>query len=156
MARPIAWRSVSSWSCTRCGKCCKLLVPIKIGEALYYQKEYGTSTIEYFNKGLHLKKRSDGYCIFLDWVNGRAHCSIYHFRPRACALYPFYIYKKPLYGNVEMAVFQLFSERYYVYIDADCPGINRGYVPINSIIVNAILFWIGKSDFIELESMQVL
>jgi len=55
-----------------------------------------------------------------------------------------------------MAVFQLFSERYYVYIDADCPGINRGYVPINCIIVNAILFWIGKSDFIELESMQVL
>ncbi|MGB9727831.1 MAG: YkgJ family cysteine cluster protein [Nitrososphaeria archaeon] len=156
MVRPVGWRSISSWSCIRCGRCCRLLVPVKVGEALYYQKKYGANVIEYFNKGFHLKKKGDGYCIFLDWVKGRAYCSIYHFRPKACVLYPFYIYKKPLHNDSEMAFFQLYNEQYYVYIDAECVGINRGYIPINNIIVNIILYWMGRLDFIGSENVQVL
>jgi len=33
-------------------------------------------------------KRINGYCIFLDIKEGKAHCRIYPFRPRRCAGYP--------------------------------------------------------------------
>ncbi len=55
-----------------------------------------------------------------------------------------------------MAFFQLYNEQYYVYIDAECVGINRGYIPINNIIVNIILYWMGRLDFIGSENVQVL
>jgi len=154
MVRPIAWRFASNWSCIRCGRCCKLLVPVKLGEALFYQKEFG-NVIEYFNKGFHLKKREDDYCVFLEWVKGKASCSIHHYKPKACTLYPFYIHKKPLYGESEMSRFKLYDEEYYVYVDAECPGINRGYRPISSDVVNAILSWLGKARSVSEDLIRV-
>lgn len=144
MVKPIAWRFASSWSCIRCGKCCMLQVPVKIGEALFFQKSFGSNVLEYFNKSFHIKKAANKYCVFLEWVKGKAFCTIYHSRPRACVLYPFYIYKNPLYGEENIAKFTLFDEEYYVYVDAECSGVNRGYLPLSKNVMNAILFWLGK------------
>ncbi len=151
MVKPIAWCSASSWSCIRCGKCCMLQVPVKIGEALFLQKSFGSGVLEYFNKGFHIRKSVNKYCVFLKWVKGKAFCTIYSYRPRACALYPFYIYKKPLHGEEKMAKFTFFDEDYYVYIDAECSGVNRGYLPLSKNVIDAILLWLGK-DIIKVSS----
>ncbi|MCX8189192.1 MAG: YkgJ family cysteine cluster protein [Nitrososphaeria archaeon] len=156
MVKPIAWRFAGSWSCIRCGKCCMLQVPVKIGEALFYQRKFGSNVLEYFNKGFHIRKNENKYCVFLELVKGKAFCNIYSFRPRACILYPFYIYKKPFYGEEDRAKFTLFDEEYYVYIDAECTGVNRGFLPISKNIVDAILVWLGKEDYKQISQLNVL
>jgi len=137
----VPWRNVRGWTCIRCGLCCmRYLVSITLGEAMYYQVKYGPVVFRKDDK-YYLFMKPDGSCIFLRKYNGIAYCAIYNERPIVCRLYPFYISKKPLpLRDEKNAVYHYNGVEIYVYIDAVCPGINRG-LNIKYAVDNAVKMW---------------
>jgi len=135
----VGWREVKGWTCIRCGECCKkFLVDLAPGEAVYYRIKYGPVVLFYRGK-YYLLKKVDGSCIFLK-ENGIATCTIYHDRPRVCRIYPFYVRVKPLKGDGEDAVYNIGGRKLYVYIDANCPGVNTAN-NILQLLPNVVRLW---------------
>ncbi|RLE74639.1 MAG: hypothetical protein DRJ56_07130 [Thermoprotei archaeon] len=125
--RYVPWRSVRGWSCTRCGRCCReYAVPLARGEVVRYAFTYGPVVVSRGGRS-YLLRKPDGSCIFLVDRGGYAECGIYYDRPIACRLYPFYITREPIPGTrAELASYEHPSAgRLYVYLDGDCPGVNR-------------------------------
>ena len=137
----VPWRDVKGWRCLRCGKCCiDYLVELTPGEAIYYATKYGPVVFKYRNKFFLLPK-PDGSCIFLRKYNGIYYCSIYYDRPRVCRLYPFYIsYKSLRRDDKSRAEFNYNGETIYIYIDKECPGVDKAR-NIKELIPRVIRLW---------------
>lgn len=137
------WRSLLGWRCLRCGRCCReYSVPLTQGEAIRYILKYGSVVIPYKNKS-YLMRKLDGSCCFLIDRGSYTECSIYYDRPLACRLYPFYITTRPLPDiSEELARYELGKRNYvFVYLDSDCPGINRAR-NISTVVRKAVELWL--------------
>ncbi|MGC8582565.1 MAG: YkgJ family cysteine cluster protein [Thermoproteus sp.] len=128
------------FKCTLCGECCRLYwVPITHMDLLRIAERTGLKPRDFaapipkaavgewgvpaflLSDGrehyLVLKKRLDGFCIFIELRGGRFVCSIYDARPLNCRFYPF-VYVP---GDVVRLELVEGAERF-------CPGIGRGPV----------------------------
>ena len=125
--KAVPWKMIRSWSCNWCGDCCKpYLVPLTTYEWLRMVQRYGYSSIRPGVDGFYLKKNEDGRCIF-QYTNGnRWLCVIQDYKPIACKLWPFKIFRRPKYGSSEQASFVFHGQSFYIYIDSLCPGLTWG------------------------------
>ncbi len=140
----VPWRSVKTWRCVRCGKCCRIFsIPLTLGEAFNIVRKYGPVVINRKGKFILISK-PNGDCIFLSRRNGLAFCDIYLERPFVCRIYPFYIRLKPLVGKGEekKALFECDDGlKIYVYVDAVCEGINKGGYLVRDLVPQAVRIW---------------
>lgn len=104
-------------------------------------RKYGPVVIKKDHK-LVLACKPNGDCIFLEWNNGVAYCTIYPERPHVCRMYPFYIRLKPLPGVSERKAEYLCEDglKLYVYIDLLCKGVGSGY-PVKLIVSRIVANW---------------
>jgi len=86
----------ATFSCTQCGECCiKTLVPLqkqditKIKKAGFKEEEFVVQDVHFKFRKL-LKKKENGWCVFLKKKKEKFYCSIYEHRPFACRQYPFF------------------------------------------------------------------
>ncbi len=76
-----------SFSCKRCGRCCKLLLKLN-EEDIERIKTKGHKDFHVVKKGKCCMKRINDYCIFLKLNKGICSCSIYEYRPKICKKFP--------------------------------------------------------------------
>ena len=139
----VPYKTVSSWRCLRCGRCCiEYSVPLMLNEALRLIKKYGW-VIERRGNKVVLASKPNGECIFLSRIGGLAYCTIYYERPLVCKLYPFYIRLKPLDETHRDKALYICEDnlKLYVYIDRKCPGVDRGGYPIEIIVPKIVKVW---------------
>ncbi len=128
------------FKCSLCGECCRLYwVPITHKDLLRIHKAAGLDPGDFathvpkdavgewgvpaflLSDGrehyLVLKKRLDGFCIFIKLRDGRFVCSIYDARPATCRFYPY------VYIPGDVVSFEL-AEGAAEF----CPGVGRGPV----------------------------
>lgn len=74
----------------------------------------------------HLRRKSDGACIFLYNFYGRWLCGLQHMKPMACKLWPFKILNTPKYGRAKEALCIFGQRKLYVYVDSMCKGLQWG------------------------------
>jgi len=123
----IPWRNVKTWQCYGCGDiCCSSpIVPLTLDEWLKITGRFGPEYAEFNISGFYLKRGPNG-CIFSLRVGDKYLCLIQDIKPKACKLWPFKIYRKPLYGFANDALFTYGGENFYVYLDTKCKGITYG------------------------------
>lgn len=131
----------TTFSCLRCGRCCKFEVVIseselKIIEEKYPEKINEVERIRKYNqisRGLYsllFSTEKCSECIFLK----NNLCTIHNYKPALCKLYPFF----PLPLNVFSSLYTLNlkdlivleskknGKRYVISYDKNCPGIGKG------------------------------
>ena len=137
----VPWRFIRTWTCFACGKCCKkYVVPLSNEEAERLMRKYGKFVVEKIGRRYFIRK-VNGRCIFLK--NGL--CTIQEEKPRACQLWPFYIYKKPRKSkDAKYAYIEYKNEDFYVYVDTFCRGINRGITSIKLAVLEALRIYLGE------------
>jgi len=134
------------FSCTRCGKCCSLEVPIVLSDIeLWVKKErydiisnvVKKKALELLRKHFNLsfyytlkRKRGSEECIFLK----NNICSIYSLRPLVCRLFPF------AYSENELSI--------HPWASKNCEGLGKGEVFSRREL--SILRFLAKKIFIEL------
>jgi len=135
----VPWSYVSSWTCYGCGDICcsSSVIPLTTREWLRIVKSFGFECVETSPTGFYLKKTPEEKCIFQYEYMGKHLCAIQPIKPRACKLWPFKVYRKPLYGLAEKAAFYYGGEIFYVYLDTKCAGISYGK-PSKHFIRNVI------------------
>jgi len=124
---PIPWRYVESWNCIACGKCCMgFEVILSFPEWVNIIRSYGVGVTEASINKFHLKRRSNGSCIFLCKYFDQWLCGLQQMKPTACKLWPFKILSRPEFGRPEEASYNYKNQRLYVYVDPLCIGIRWG------------------------------
>jgi hypothetical protein len=137
----VAWRRVSSWYCSACGKCClQYRVPLTAYE---YLKLRNTGFIEERLGKFYIKKIGR-HCPF---QVGRI-CSLQgENKPLACKLFPFSIQKK----GEEEALYEYRGNEVYVYVDCNCPNvIIGGNRSIEVLVSEAVQIAFGEKREVEL------
>ncbi|MGQ4832728.1 MAG: YkgJ family cysteine cluster protein [Candidatus Asgardarchaeia archaeon] len=139
----LPWRMVKTWKCLMCGECCKkYIVPLTESEVRTFTLLFGKEVIDFSRKKPTLR-RINGKCIFLR--NGK--CSIQDYKPKACKLWPFIVYRKPLrVEDKALAEFEFLGETFYVYIDSECYGINKGTTSVEEIIPEILSIKLGLTN----------
>jgi Fe-S-cluster containining protein len=76
-----------TFSCKRCGHCCRFLVNLNDGDIKRLEK---TGKTDFVRKvvGQNFIKRVNGYCPFLSLDSGIAKCKVYKDRPDVCRNFP--------------------------------------------------------------------
>ena len=82
-----------TFTCTKCGECCKPLVKVSQRE-IELIKSAGKKDFTDDTGYSKLLKQKDGYCIFLEKQGEEYLCQIYDHRPDVCRKYPFIVKKK--------------------------------------------------------------
>ena len=124
---PVPWRYVKSWGCLACGRCCKGFdVVLGFNEWVNIVRAYGVGTTKPSINKIHIRKKSDGTCVFLYKFFDRWLCGLQDMKPRACKLWPFKIYKNPKYGRPHEALFTRWKKNFFIYVDPLCTGIRWG------------------------------
>ena len=136
----LPWRMVKTWECLMCGVCCeKFVVPLTQEEVIRLTMKYGPFVV-YKGSRRPTLMRINGRCVFLK--NGK--CSIQEDKPKACKLWPFHVYDKPLrIEDRNLADYEFLGETYYIYLDSDCYGINQGSTPVESILPEVMSIKLG-------------
>ncbi len=136
----LPWRMIKTWKCLMCGECCKkYVVPLTKEEVVNFSLIFGRQVIDFSGKKPTLR-RINGKCIFLK--NGK--CSIQELKPKACKLWPFIVYRTPLrVEDKALAEFEFLGETFYVYVDSECYGINKGTTKIEEIIPEVLSIKLG-------------
>jgi len=117
------------------------MVPLSKFEAKLIKKLFGEDKVIKIKEKYFLAKRQDDSCIFLR----NNTCSIQEYKPLACKLWPFYIYRKPLRDHDKRSsAYDYRGEIFYVYVDPSCRGLNKGFTPITDIVKEAIKLYIGE------------
>ncbi|MCX8176620.1 MAG: YkgJ family cysteine cluster protein [Candidatus Bathyarchaeota archaeon] len=121
------WRNVKTWQCYGCGDvCCSSpIVPLTLDEWLKITGRFGPEYTEFNVSGFYLKCNPNG-CVFRFKLGDKHLCLIQDIKPKACKLWPFKVYKKPLYGFVNESTFTYGGENLHVYLDTKCKGIVYG------------------------------
>lgn len=140
--RLLPWTYFKTWNCLLCGDCCrKYMVPLSRNEIIWVSENFGRDKIVKRGGKYFLARRSDGSCIFLF----QNKCMIQENKPLACKLWPFYIYSKPLkYSDERKALFFYKEKKYFVYVDAFCRGLNKGFIPLENVIREVIGLYEGE------------
>ena len=131
----------TTFSCLRCGRCCKLEVVVSESELKTIEEKYPEKVkeVERIRKykqishelySLLFSTEKHSECIFLK----NNLCTIHNYKPVLCKLYPYF----PLPLSVLSSLYTLNlkdivvveskrnGERYVISYDEDCPGIGRG------------------------------
>ena len=124
--RPLPWSAVKSWTCTRCGECCQLVVQLTVQEWLNLTRKYGYAIVDQDIGGFFLRKTIEGICSFLWRTYNGWQCSLQREKPLACKLWPFKILAEPKYSRPEEAVYNYLNNRFYIYAIPNCPGFSWG------------------------------
>ncbi len=123
----IPWREVADWRCQACGNCCiGYRVPLRMDEMVQVYKRYGQSVLEFGLGKAYLRNRRDGRCVFQRPLMDRWICTLQGTKPTACRLFPFRIYRKPVYKHGENARATINNQVCYLYLDPECQGIQLG------------------------------
>jgi len=85
-------------------------------------------------------KKVNGKCVFLCYdKDGKSKCRIYDEKPHACIAYPFYVYNEPKNEDRMAAEFRFNGLKFYVYVDALCPGFYvADGIPVTRVIEETI------------------
>jgi Fe-S-cluster containining protein len=123
----IPWKEVNSWSCVACGNCCVgYRIPLKIEEMVLINNRYGPQVMELGMGKAYLRNRPNGRCFFQRPLMSRWICTLQAKKPIACRLFPFRIQKEPIYKHADNAALNFKGNRFYLYLDPACEGINTG------------------------------
>lgn len=124
--KPLPWSDVKSWSCTRCGGCCQLIVQLTAQEWINLTRKYGYAMVEQDIGGFFLRKTIDGTCPFLWRTYNGWQCGLQREKPLACKLWPFKTLAEPKYGQPDKAVYDYMNNRFYIYAIPNCSGLSWG------------------------------
>jgi len=125
--RPVPWRYVESWNCIACGTCCRGFdVVLSFPEWVNIVRSYGVGVTQPSISKFHLKRRTDGSCVFLCNYFDRWLCGLQYMKPTACKLWPFKFLSRPKFGRPNEASYNYKDRRLYVYVDPLCIGIRWG------------------------------
>ena len=124
--KAIPWRSVSSWTCLRCGECCRLIVQLTMREWLNITRNYGYSLVYQGIDGFFLRRTVDECCPFLLRGSNGWLCDLQNTKPLTCKMWPFRILTDPRYGDGDEASFTYRGRKFYIYVTSLCPGIIWG------------------------------
>lgn len=124
----IPWTKVRSWLCLACGECCKKFrVPLRAKEYAEIVSKFGYGAVTLDVGRAYLRgDPSTGRCVFQRKVGGRWVCGIQEMKPLACKLWPFAVLDKPRGGGGREALYPRLGRKFYVYVDARCPGVELG------------------------------
>ncbi len=159
----------STFSCTQCGKCCKfseiilsnreisaisnhLNIPIQtfkenflIKKEIHKIRSIFSDRFEIKGEVFILKKNEQNLCPFYQFIEQKAICKIYFYRPIVCRLYPF-TWKTSKYDPEQTSVAIDYSQNGW----AECPGINndqgKPWDLIRDEITGAVLLSIIQSN----------
>ena len=124
--KPLPWSSVRTWSCVRCGECCKLMVQLTTREWLNLTAAYGYGIIKQEIGRFFLRKTIDDQCPFLKRTYDAWQCRLQAMKPLVCKLWPFRVLTAPKYGYQNEACFNYRDNKFYVYAIPYCRGISWG------------------------------
>ena len=125
-SRYVPWQRIRSWTCIRCGECCKrfkvIITPYEYARISHYSN--GLVSID-DTSNLVLRKVG-GRCVAQDRY-GLCALQWLGLKPTACRVWPFTIFSNPKHRNPE-AFFLHEGKEYFVYVDRayPCAGMNRG------------------------------
>jgi Fe-S-cluster containining protein len=120
---PVPWAKVKLWACIGCGDCCRFSVTLSRTELRFFIQNNHSRYLQCVGSKVILIKTETGRCVF----QSGSRCLIQNFKPLACKLWPFRLFSKPCWlGDPKLAEYNYQSKRYYVYVDARCPGIGLG------------------------------
>lgn len=123
----VPWREIHSWRCKACGNCCQgFRVPLKMDEFVKVANMYGSDKLVYGVGKAYIRTRPDGRCVFQTPSMGRWICTLQAMKPTACKLFPFRIYKEPIYKRGDNSHIQFNGNTYHLYLDPICKGIDWG------------------------------
>lgn len=159
----------STFSCHQCGKCCKfseiilsdreihaisnhLNLPLNsfkeqylIKKEIHKFRNIFADQFEIKGEVFILKKNNANLCPFYKIESGKASCTIYHFRPIVCRLYPF-TWKTSKYDPKLLMVAIDFSQNGW----DKCPGINqnggKSWDDLRDEVTGAVLLSIIQSN----------
>jgi Fe-S-cluster containining protein len=140
----LPWSYIHSFECNACGICCShFSVPLRPNEALEISRKLGRYYVEIRKDRFFLRKEGRS-CPFL-LSSHLCYLQMLGMKPRACKLWPFYIFKNPEYGRREEAAFSSKLGTFYIYLDPRCPGIaiGRPTEKLMSAIEEAVEIWLG-------------
>jgi len=125
-SRYVPWQRIRSWTCIRCGGCCRRF---KITISPY---EY--ARLSHYSEGLvciddtsnPVLRKVGGRCVAQDRY-GLCALQRLGLKPAACKVWPFTIFSNPKHRNPE-ALFLHEGKEYFVHVDRAylCAGMNRG------------------------------
>jgi len=76
------------FKCQRCGRCCKLKVPLKEKDIKRLESSGKKDFVVRSFTGRKFMKRINGYCKFLEFEKGLARCTVNDVKPEICASWP--------------------------------------------------------------------
>jgi Fe-S-cluster containining protein len=87
---------------------------------------FGSDKVEYGLGKAYLRVNSNKRCIFQRPVMGRWVCTLQGMKPMACKIFPFRIYKDPVYRRGDNSHITFNNQKYHLYLDPACKGIIHG------------------------------
>ncbi len=125
--RYVPWRRISSWRCLGCGLCCgRYRAQLRTIEYARLLERFGSWCIDLSTVGRPSLRRIAGRCIFQD-VSGGCGLQPLGMKPAACKLWPFLVYGRGRASKRRPdALLEHRGERYYVYVNIWCSGVNAG------------------------------
>jgi Fe-S-cluster containining protein len=123
----VPWSFVKSWGCLACGHCCRdYAIPLAEEEWRGLSGLFGPRVAERIHDKKFLRMEENGRCAFLHKIEGHWLCSIQGAKPLACRLFPFKVCFQPPSGRRAEGLFSHSGRRLFIYVDADCRGIEWG------------------------------
>ena len=142
----LPWSYIHSFECDACGICCShFSVPLRLDEALEISRKFGRDYVEIKKDRFFLRKGGRDCPFLLSSHMSLCYLQLLGMKPRACKLWPFYIFSNPEYGRREEAAFSNKLGTFYIYVDPRCPGITIGRPSERLInaIDEAVEIWLG-------------
>lgn len=123
----VPWKRISSWRCLACGRCCsQFTVVLRAYEYAQILQAFGPEVIDINSLGNPCLRRVGGRCVFQD-SSGLCTLQPLGLKPVTCKLWPFAVRRGELEDKQEReAVFYHQGERYYIFVNSSCTGINKG------------------------------
>ena len=123
----LSWRSIKSWRCTTCGRCCReYRVILRPYEYTSISRLFGPTAIMIDSLGNPCLNNVGDRCIFQDF-SGSCALQPLGIKPLACKLWPLSVYgSETRMRRRGEAVFHHRGEEYYIYANPACTGINKG------------------------------
>ena len=122
----LPYRLLDSWTCLRCGKCCReYQVPLPPKERERIEARYPEAVVARGGEP-YLAKTPAG-CVFQFGDGCLLHDT--ELKPYWCRLWPFCVspHRLERYEDVRAeATFFHQGRDYFVYVQTECPGVNRG------------------------------
>lgn len=120
----IPWRSVRSWRCYACGRCCRKYAVNLTWEEYTKIGRFWPDRVRIKKKKPYLGRKKGGRCKFLS--RNLCQLQMLNMKPFACKMWPFKVLLKPDKGDKEFnGLYQADGREYFVYLDPKCVGINR-------------------------------